>query len=102
MGIISGRGEYLFVPEDKITREEAAVVLYRIAQYAKIEIPAVRVDMSYSDNDAISEWAIAPVYSMKTLNVITNSDGELFNPKASYTLRESLYSLMKVYHFIKK
>lgn len=102
MGIISGRDEYLFVPEDKITREEAAVVLYRIAQYAKIEIPAVRVDMSYSDNDAISEWAIAPVYSMKTLNVITNSNGELFNPKASYTLRESLYSLMKVYHFIKK
>ena len=102
VGIISGKGEYIFAPEDKITREEAAVILYRMAKYAELEIPMVNVDMSYSDNSDISEWAVSSVYSMKVLDVVTNSDGELFKPQDNYSVAESISSLVKLYNLIKK
>ena len=101
-GIVSGKGEYIFAPDDKITREEAAVILYRIAKYAEAELPKVKPDMSYSDNSEISEWAISPVYSLKILDLITGISDEKFGPKSNYTVEESVSSLVRLYNFIKK
>ena len=102
VNIISGKEEGRFAPNDKITREEAAVVLYRMAKYAGIEMPVVKVDMSYSDNDKISDWAVSSVYSLKVLNVITNNTDDRFDPKSNYTVGESISSIIKLYDLIKK
>lgn len=102
VNIISGKEEGRFAPNDKITREEAAVVLYRMAKYAGIEMPMVKVDMSYSDNDKISDWAVSSVYSLKVLNVITNNTDDRFDPKSNYTVGESISSIIKLYDLIKK
>ena len=102
VGIVSGKGEYTFAPDDKLTREEAAVILYRIAKYADAEMPAVKVDMTYSDNGEISDWAVAPVYSLKVSGIVSNSDGEKFSPGANYTVGETISSLVKLNEFIRK
>ena len=99
--IVSGKGEYIFAPDDKITREEAAVILYRAAEYAGLEIPQVKVDITYSDNGEISDWAVSKVYGLKALEIISNGDGEKFNPKANYTVGETLMSLVKLHNLIK-
>ncbi len=78
--IVSGKGDYIFSPNDKLTREEAATILCRAANYLDIELPLVKVDMSYADNSEISSWAVSSVYSLKTLNILNNTD-ENFNPK---------------------
>lgn len=100
--IINGKGEYEFVPNDKITREEAAVILYRIAEYSGLQLPAVKVDMSYSDNNEISEWAIPAVYSLKVMDVMKNKTEDVFSPQSNYTIGESVEALMKLYNLIKK
>ncbi len=102
VGIVSGKGEYTFAPDDKLTREEAAVILYRIAKYADTEMPAVKVDMTYSDNGEISDRAVAPVYSLKVSGFVSNSDGEKFNPNANYTVGETISSFVKLNEFIRK
>ena len=101
VGIINGKDEYIFAPEDKITREEAAVILRRIAEYAEFEMPEVNVDMSYSDNSEISEWAIPSVYSLKVLDVMMNKSNASFEPKTNYTVEEAVYSLIKIYNHVK-
>lgn len=58
VGIVKGTGEYTFSPNDTITREEAAVIFNRIAEYTELEMPMVKVDMSYADNSEISPWAV--------------------------------------------
>lgn len=100
--IVSGKGEYRFAPEENITREEVAVILSRIAKYAELELPAVKVDLSYSDNDAISDWAVSSVYSLKVLNIVKNSEGEFFHPQDYDTTEEAVSSLLGLYRLLKK
>ena len=57
MGIMEGTGYGPFLPDENITREQLAVMLYR---YAVIKgIPTwQRIDLtSYADNESISPWA---------------------------------------------
>ena len=94
--IVSGKGDYIFSPNDKLTREEAATILCRAANYLDIELPLVKVDMSYADNSEISSWAVSSVYSLKTLNILNNTDKN-FNPKANITISQAVSALVRLY-----
>ena len=93
--IVSGKGDYIFSPNDKLTREEAATILCRAANYLDIELPLVKVDMSYADNSEISSWAVSSVYSLKTLNILNNTD-ENFNPKANIPISQAVSALVRL------
>ena len=93
--IVSGKGDYIFSPNDKLTREEAATILCRAANYLDIELPLVKVDMSYADNSEISSWAVSSVYSLKTLNILNNTDKN-FNPKANITISQAVSALVRL------
>ena len=56
-GVVSGYDEETFGPEDSITREQMAAILYRYAQYKGIDVSA-QADLSvYSDAGSVSDWA---------------------------------------------
>ena len=101
VGIINGKADRTFAPDDKITREEAAVILYRLAKYSGLEMPLVKPDITYSDNAEISDWAMPSVYSLKTLNIVTNKADDTFSPGMNYTIEETLISLTNLYNLIK-
>lgn len=94
--IVSGKGDYIFSPNDKLTREEAATILCRAANYLDIELPLAKVDMSYADNSEISSWAVSSVYSLKTLNILNNTDKN-FNPKTNITISQAVSALVRLY-----
>ena len=94
--IVSGKGDYIFSQNDKLTREEAATILCRAANYLDIELPLAKVDMSYADNSEISSWAVSSVYSLKTLNILNNTDKN-FNPKANITISQAVSALVRLY-----
>ena len=94
--IVSGKDDYIFSPNDKLTREEAATILCRAANYLDIELPLAKVDMSYADNSEISSWAVSSVYSLKTLNILNNTDKN-FNPKANITISQAVSALVRLY-----
>ena len=84
MEIISGRGENIFAPNDKITAEEAAVILSRAAKYLNVELPSVKIDPEAEEFKDVSEWALPAVASLKTANVM-----ELTAPKANVTASDA-------------
>ena len=99
VGIISGKAERIFAPDEKLSREEAAVILVRCADYVGLELPMVRVDMSYSDNSEISPWAVSSVYRLKVPGILEDRDGA-FAPQAALTGEEALSMLIKFHSMI--
>lgn len=92
IGIIAGKGEKLFAPEDLITREEAAVLLDRIAKYLGIDMSMARIATGYSDIESVSPWALSAVQNLSASNIIS-SEGGAFNPKNDITAAEAVEML---------
>ena len=56
-GIVAGYGNGLFGPDDDVTREQFAVILYNYAKYKELDTEAEMFAYEYSDVDDISGWA---------------------------------------------
>ena len=57
-GIVNGYGEGIFAPNDSITREQMATILYRYAQYKNYDVSKTGDLTVFSDKKEISEWAL--------------------------------------------
>ena len=88
IGVVSGRENGMFVPNDPITQEEAAVILYRAAEYAGLEMPVAKVDLAQMED--VSLWAVPYVVGLEWMDLTA---GE-FQPKANYTVKEVAVQLM--------
>lgn len=88
IGVVSGRENGMFVPNDPITQEEAAVILYRAAEYAGLEMPVAKVDLAQMED--VSLWAVPYVVGLELMDLTV---GE-FQPKANYTVKEAAVQLM--------
>lgn len=70
-----------------ITRQDAAVLVHRMAAYMNIDIEKVK-NVDIPDADSISEYAMQPVQALLNMNVAElKSDGN-FNPTANITRLE--------------
>lgn len=102
MGIIYGKSETEFAPNDLLTREEAATILFRIYYDFKPETklnkrPAVGV---FLDDENISAWAYTGVYIMASKGIeVMVGDGNNLNyyPKRNLTLQEAIVALVRLY-----
>lgn len=90
-GIVRGMGDFLFSPEDEITREQMATMLYRYARAtgnADDSIENQPLD-PYDDANQISDYAVnAMMWSVKNKIIIGRSAAELA-PKANATRAET-------------
>ena len=60
-GIVNGYGKDVFAPDDEITREQFATILYRYAEKEGIDVSfdSEKVNLTnYEDEDRISEYAV--------------------------------------------
>ncbi|MBR6311920.1 MAG: S-layer homology domain-containing protein [Oscillospiraceae bacterium] len=76
-GIVLGYGGGIFAPDDLITREQAATILYRYAEYKGVDTEAMGADtntLSYTDVFTISEFARPAMHFCIAAGVI-NGDG---------------------------
>lgn len=98
IGIIYGKGEGIFAPDDDITREEAAAILYRMAEYMAFPEP-VSGEFTYSDGDDISDWALSSVYAMRYMGVMYGVSDAEFSPKGTYTVEQSVATMLRLYSY---
>ncbi len=95
-GIIKGKSESTFAPNDFITREEAAVILHRMAKYMNLELIDAKPEVYYSDESDISLWALDAVKSMKDMNIMWGV-GTAFEPKSTFTAEQAIAVLSRLY-----
>ena len=56
--IVSGYGDGRFGPDDNITREQVALILYRYAKWKKFDVSKTNSLTSYTDRTEVSDWAL--------------------------------------------
>lgn len=89
-GIVSGINESEFAPEDNITREQIAVIIYRFAKDQGYDVSSFEDTniLSYTDFDEISEYAIEAMQYAVGSSLINGKTESTLNPKENATRAE--------------
>lgn len=88
--IVSGYGNGLFGPEDKVTREKMAVIIYNYHKAMGKDVSNIEGMRIYefTDYESISDWAVTAVRYCLNAGIFNgNADGTL-NPKGNVTRAE--------------
>lgn len=95
-GIMEGYGDDLFGPEDAITREQMAAVLYRYARYKGIDVSVLDEEAIYDFTDArsVSDWAVEAM-GWVVENQLMHGDGVKLTPTAESTRCQCAALLMR-------
>lgn len=95
-GIVEGYGDGRFGPNNSITREQFAAILYRYA-YMKDSVTSVTTDLSeYTDAGQISGYAEAPMKWANATGLITGRSADTLVPGGSATRAEAAVILMRL------
>lgn len=105
-GIVNGYGDGRFGPDDPITREQAAVMLARLARAVGKNEADIK-NTGFRDGDKISSWAkedvqfIAGVRTQGGKAVMGGTGGGNFSPKSNYTREQAFITFQRLYDAIK-
>jgi len=82
--IVNGNGDG-FAPNDNITREQIATVLYRYARYLGMDVSARGDVSSFGDGSEVSSWASDAMAWAIEVGLFEGDDAGNLNPKADAT-----------------
>lgn len=86
--IISGYGNGRFNPDDLITREQMAAILYRFVKFLGFLPNETDTVLSYPDSDSIAGYASDAALYCQTVGVISGRNGGIFAPQETATRAE--------------
>ena len=95
-GIVGGYGNGKFGPEDSITREQMAVILYNYAKFKGEDMTATADLTAFSDGAQVSDWA---EYAMKWAvgEKLINGSNNALNPLGTASRAEVAQVLMNYF-----
>lgn len=94
-GIVSGYDSGKFGPNDKVTREQLAAILYRYAQYKKYDVSGANSLDGYTDAQSVSSYAVPALQWANAAGVVTGKSGSKLDPKGNATRAEVAAMLMR-------
>ena len=83
-GIVGGYGNGMFGPNDDITREQLAVMLWRYTN----EPVAAKTELDFADTDKISDYALAALRWAVEQGIVQGKDNGILDPKGNATRAE--------------
>ncbi|WP_314588238.1 S-layer homology domain-containing protein [Paenibacillus terrigena] len=87
LGLVQGSNGN-FRPTEQITREEAAVILAKMAEYMKKPFSGASSGAAFADMNSISGWAKDAVTKLQAAGIINGKDDNRFDPRGSVTRAE--------------
>ncbi|HIV96904.1 MAG TPA: C69 family dipeptidase [Candidatus Agathobaculum stercoravium] len=94
-GIVTGYGDGLFGPDDTITREQMAAILYRYAQYKGYDVTTTGSLDAYTDAAQISNYALTAMQWANEQGLITGSTSTTLEPQGNAIRAEAATILMR-------
>ena len=88
-GIVSGYGDGQFGPNDAITREQLALMLYRYAQYMKLSTGTGASLEAFGDEEEISSWAQQAMSWAVSAGILGGTPEGNLNPGGTATRAEA-------------
>lgn len=112
-GIVNGRSDSEFAPNEGITREEMAVMLMRAYAYEHSSAQAAALSVTakpstdaqahapsvsgpFADASSFSGWAADSIAGAAELGLLSGRDGHVFDPSSGLTRAESAQAVYKL------
>jgi len=99
LDIAQGVGDGIFAPERNLTREQAATLLARLAAACNKNLEAQTP--GFSDNSAISSWAMDAVGQVQKAGIMSGVGENRFAPQDDYTREQSIMTMMRLFDLVK-
>ena len=87
-GIVSGVNENEFAPDENITREQIATIIYRYAKAMGYDVSAKAEISAYADANEISEYATEAMQYAVASGLMKGKSETTLNPKDTATRAE--------------
>ncbi len=94
-GIVLGVGEGLFAPDDAITREQIAVILFKYARMKGEDVSKTASLSGYTDKDTVSDWALDAMGWALGQGLIKGTSDTTLSPGNNATRAEIVTILMR-------
>ena len=94
-GIAGGYSDEQFGPNDPITREQLAVMLYRYAQRMGYDVTAGADLSSYADANQISSYAVYALRWANAEGIVNGASAANLDPQGSATRAQTAAMLMR-------
>lgn len=112
LGIISGKGNNQFAPNDPITREEAAKMLYNTLNIATPVVEGYKNDNKngvngvflphvFNDGYKAHSWARNEINATYHLGIMMGDTKNNFNPQGTYTREQAVCTFLRLYNSYK-
>ncbi len=99
-GIVSGYENGTFMPDSDITREEAAAMVCRSAEYLGVDLNSVRLNINFEDEQDIAEYAVGYVDNLYMAGIINGDENGCFRPFDSISRAETAKMLWDYYNIL--
>lgn len=94
--IVTGISDTEFAPDNNITREQIAAMIYRYAKYkGAVQADLSKETLNYADHDKISDYAAEAVEYCKEFGIMQGKDNNSFAPKDNATRAEAAAILQR-------
>lgn len=100
IGVVNGTSPGVFDPGGTITREQAAVMISRLA--AALNVPLPVQEPPFSDNGDISAWAFESVGNVRAAGIMSGVGESTFSPQGPYTREQSIVSIKRLFDTVKR
>lgn len=100
LGIVKGKSSTEFAPNDSITREEAATILYRMCKTLDIKDVYDSYMLSsymFADEEIFSDWAVESIYNIYLHGVMQGVGDDLFDPQSPYTMEQAIATMVRLF-----
>ena len=98
LGVVTGVGGGNFAPNQPLTREQAAVMVARLA--AVIGRPLPTSAPTFADNFSISPWAHEAVGQMQASGIMGGTGNNNFSPRGAYTREQSIITFLRLFDIL--
>ena len=100
-GIVNGYTDTKFAPDDNVTREQLAAILFRYAKFKGYDISAIGNIENFADSSNVSSWAKDALVWNVGVGLINGDNGAL-RPQGNATRAEIATLLMRFVENISK
>ena len=97
--VVNGVGDNKFDPDAKLTREQAATMLSRLAEALDKPLPVNAP--GFNDDAEVSPWAVDAVGQMQATGIMGGVGNNTFAPKSDYTREQSIITIMRLFDIVK-
>ncbi len=104
LGIVGGYGNGKFAPDKTISRQEAAVMLMRLAKVMGFEKPN-STPITFKESATLPSWAkqgvdfiSACIDSKNAKRVMGGTGNNMFSPQGTYTREQTFMSIFRLYN----